>query len=498
MITWMQKHKKWLVVTIWISVIAFVGAGFVGWGSMDLNLNRSTSVATVGEEKITPFELEERYAQIFGYYNQISNGALSDAAAKERGLDEIALKSLVEDKLFINFAKDLGIQATSNELAITLASQAEFWDENSSFNQEKYYSLLAQNNIKPADFEKMLENQIILRKVRTFLSLPKSEDELEMLAASYFMQDVLSIEKIDYKKVAFDVNETALKELWQGHQNEFVKQRRYEISSYFLPIKKDSNESALKAFYDENSASYTDFSGAILPFELAKAGVAIDLGLKNLQKEANAIYLDLSAKKLEFQKDLNITQNDIYYPLDQLDNAKKGAVLKPFRFKQDGQEGLVILRLNTLEPERLMSFEEARELVLPLYNFEEEQKLLKSQAEQALSQFKGKNIGSVSRDTMRDPQRVGESVMNDAEFNAFLMQVFNSTQTKGYVLFDKKAILYEIKAQTLISENKLKQYKESLMDNLDELKFNELSMELSKELRQIYPVKIYYIKGNAN
>ncbi|WP_245821627.1 SurA N-terminal domain-containing protein, partial [Campylobacter vulpis] len=27
MLTWMQHHKKYLVVTIWISVIAFVGAG---------------------------------------------------------------------------------------------------------------------------------------------------------------------------------------------------------------------------------------------------------------------------------------------------------------------------------------------------------------------------------------------------------------------------------------------------------------------------------------
>ena len=33
MITWMQRHKRWLVITIWISTIAFVGAGFVGWGS---------------------------------------------------------------------------------------------------------------------------------------------------------------------------------------------------------------------------------------------------------------------------------------------------------------------------------------------------------------------------------------------------------------------------------------------------------------------------------
>ena len=33
MITWMQRHKKWLVITIWISTSACVGAGCGGWGS---------------------------------------------------------------------------------------------------------------------------------------------------------------------------------------------------------------------------------------------------------------------------------------------------------------------------------------------------------------------------------------------------------------------------------------------------------------------------------
>ncbi len=50
MITWMQKHKKWLIVTIWISTIAFVGAGFVGWGSYDYGKSDS-AVAIVGKKR---------------------------------------------------------------------------------------------------------------------------------------------------------------------------------------------------------------------------------------------------------------------------------------------------------------------------------------------------------------------------------------------------------------------------------------------------------------
>ena len=47
MITWMQKHHKYLVVTIWISVIAFVGAGFVGWGAYSYGDNKGSIVVSV-------------------------------------------------------------------------------------------------------------------------------------------------------------------------------------------------------------------------------------------------------------------------------------------------------------------------------------------------------------------------------------------------------------------------------------------------------------------
>jgi len=42
MITWMQTHKKWLIITIWIATIAFVGAGFVGWGAYSYGKKEDT------------------------------------------------------------------------------------------------------------------------------------------------------------------------------------------------------------------------------------------------------------------------------------------------------------------------------------------------------------------------------------------------------------------------------------------------------------------------
>ena len=56
----MQRHKKWLVITIWISTIAFVGAGFVGWGSYEYG-KQGGVVAVVGDREVSVEEYQQEY-----------------------------------------------------------------------------------------------------------------------------------------------------------------------------------------------------------------------------------------------------------------------------------------------------------------------------------------------------------------------------------------------------------------------------------------------------
>ena len=90
MITWMQKHRKYLVVTIWVSTIAFAGAGFVGWGTYDLNASRASSVAKVGHRNISIQEFQNRYGQLHAYYSQLFDEQLSDEKASELGIENLA------------------------------------------------------------------------------------------------------------------------------------------------------------------------------------------------------------------------------------------------------------------------------------------------------------------------------------------------------------------------------------------------------------------------
>ncbi len=104
----MQKALKgiWLG-TIWISTIAFVGAGFVGWGAYDLNSNRATSVAKVGNRNITIQEFQKTYSNLYNYYSSLSEGKFTQEQADEMGLDRIALQRLIQENLFLNYVDDI-------------------------------------------------------------------------------------------------------------------------------------------------------------------------------------------------------------------------------------------------------------------------------------------------------------------------------------------------------------------------------------------------------
>lgn len=496
MITWMQRHKKWLVVTIWISVIAFVGAGFVGWGDYDFNINRSSSVAKVGDEKISIIQLNQRYGQIFSYYNEISNGTLTEQKAKESGLDSLALQSLIEDKLLISFAKRLGLSVSEDEILRVLINDKQFLDSNGLFDKNIYYNTLAQNDIKASQYEEMVSDNILLDKLSLIFSLPVRDNEIEMLASSFFMQDVLSIELLKADAVDIKIDESELEKFWQDRKNDYKTQISYELYTYFIPIN-DSNldESALRQFYETNKHNYKDFTGKIISFDDAKNELSKDYALERLKSEANSKYIALDKGEEKFQDDVNVSELDIFYPLQTLQSAKIGAMIRPFKFEKDSKLGYMIARLNKKENVRVKTFAEARDDVLPLYKDMKKKNLLEEKAKKALGNFKGKNIGSVSRDSLRDSSRVSDNIMNDTEFSLFLMNVFNQDKKKSFVLLDDKAILYEISDQILLSNSKLEQYKENLKANLASIKASQLRKALLKNLEKEYEIEIYY-KGN--
>ncbi|EAJ6151220.1 peptidylprolyl isomerase [Campylobacter lari] len=492
MLTWMQHHKKYLVVTIWISVIAFVGAGFVGWGSYDFNTDRSNSVAKVGNEKISYDEFNLKYSQLFSYYSQLNNGNYTQEQAQKDGLDTQAINELIQEKLLLSYAKTLGLNVSEEEIAYDLAHQKIFHNASGVFDKNLYYNLLARNNYTPKAYEKIIHDELLLKKINTILNLQIKQNELDMFAASFLMQDSLKVQavKLNNKNIAIDEKE--LKQTWEKNKELYKTQKNYELATYFLNpdiIKIDDKE--IQTYYEENKNDYKDFAGKILSLEQSKDKVIKDLKLSKLKLKANENYVALRKNELNFDKNITISDADIYYPLENIQKAKENDFIKPFKF----ENGYMVAKVIKINPIQTMTFEQAKNEVSKLYIKEKTKALLEEKAKLTLDNFQGIDIGTYSRDSSKNA-KVGD-MMNDTEFSEFLMHVFDSNKAKSYVLFDDKAIVYEITKQTLENKNKEEIYKFIIEQSAKQTKQALLKEELLKKLIELYPIQRYY-KGNIN
>lgn len=103
MIGFMQKHKKYFIITVWVSTIAFIGAGFVGWGNYNFSLTNN-AVAIVGDTKISFEKMQREYGRLYSIYNQLMGGELDEEQAKKMGIEEQALNNLIINALMLNYA----------------------------------------------------------------------------------------------------------------------------------------------------------------------------------------------------------------------------------------------------------------------------------------------------------------------------------------------------------------------------------------------------------
>ncbi len=483
MITWMQRHKKYLVITIWIATIAFIGAGFVGWGAYDFNTDRAAAVAKVGHRKITVQEFQLAYANNYNYYNNMLGGKLTKEEADKMGLEKIVLQNIINETLLLNLADDLGFVVLDSDIKNKLKNDKNF-QTNGVFDKNRYYSLLKNMGISAKEYEEGLKKELLLNKLQNILKLPASKREIEVFTSAIFMQDRLSVATISINPDEITINDDELKKFWESKKNNYLTKKSYTIEYIKLPLDNGwINDDELKKFWESKKYNYKDSNGKILSFKDAKAKVAIDYKLKKGKKKALETYLKFKKGLVQPTGKSVVFENDPNVPVEKLRVANKNQVLKPIQ-QNDGY--IIVKLLNVTEP-KPMSFEEAKPLVLKEYKKTVFKKKLEKKAKAALEMFNGKDIGFVSRDTVKKIDG-----LTDAQSSEFINYVFDQTKLTGYKLFDTKAVLYKVLEQKLLNNDKFETYKTIITQSIDSNKQSELNRNLIAKLRNMYEIEQYY------
>lgn len=450
MITWMQRHRKYLVITIWISTFAFIGAGFVGWGQYNYG-EKAGAVAKVGDVSITQREWQQAYSRLYGRYNQIFQGNFDEKQAKSFGLKQQAMRQVVEQALIINLANSYNLEVTSDELSKVITSQEMFF-VNGKFSKDQYVKLLKQNNLNVQDYESDLRNTILIQKV---LSLFQSEPlplEEQIFTTAKSIADKIEYKILDAKDITIDNSEPALKAFWKEHQQNYMNRPSYTLKVITQEkISANADEAAIEKYYAANRTDFTDAEGKILPLETAKDLVITALDEKATNKQALRGYIAFKKNKLDASvpvEEITVDETNQPYTPEIFAEITALNLTSPYLKPRKVGDHFVTVKLEKINPATPESFEKAKAAVRADYTKQAATQKLQELANNALADFKGQQSGYIT-----PTQTTPLAGLNEAETKQFVSKLFAASQARGSVpLNDSKIVLFNIVDQKLTAD----------------------------------------------
>jgi len=491
MISWMQKHNKYLVWTIWVATIAFIGAGFVGWGSYDFGA-KAGNVAKVGSIEIPQTKLNMAYSDIYESMNQRMQGQLDDKKAKELGLVQQAFARINTQAKLLNFAKDAGIIVSDEEIAERLQN-IRYFQKDGAFNKEIYKGFLSARRMKAKVFEEQLREEITIQKVMSLLGVAPLPLEIEAISSAMNVADKLAYKVLSAADVNVTVDENALKAFWETQKENFMTPKGYELAVVWTESSNtEVTDEELKSFYETNSFNYTDAEGKQLNFDDAKEKVKADLKIKKTKKAAQKDYIAFKKGKRESTETLTLPLNDSTFTKeiwDDIQQKNKSEITKP---KVVG-ERYATVKIITINEPRVKTFEEAKAEVTVLYTAQQEKEALSKLAESTLKNFDLSTAEVSDFVTLESHDNLKS--LNLQESLQFLQKLFTSTKEKGIISILDKVIVYDIIEQKLLpmDENKTDLVKQTV----NQVKQNIFDANFIKLLDKKYPTEVY-MEGLTN
>lgn len=257
-----KKTSSFLVnVIIGLIVIAFVVSGLYSF-----NGGAPDSIATVGDYSVKLSEYENEVQRQTQFMSNFMNGGkpLSSSQMKQFGVRKNALNNLINSKVMITFADEVGATASKTEIKKQIKDMPYF-KTNEQFDVNKYKQLLAYNRITPEDFENDTANQIKLQKVQNLMAqIPVSDTykkEVATIKSTAVKATIVNINKEDLKKQIKisnkEINEFLNDETNMKRVENLFKERKgaldqkeQVLASHILIDTKDGEAEALKKIQD--------------------------------------------------------------------------------------------------------------------------------------------------------------------------------------------------------------------------------------------------------
>jgi len=485
MISWMQKHNKYLVWTIWVATIAFIGAGFVGWGSYDFS-SKAGNVAKIGDIEIKQSKLNMAYSNLYNQYNEMLQGQLDEKKAKEMGLIKQAFATVATQAKLLNYAKELGIVVSDEEVAHTLESIKGF-QKNGVFDKSIYKMYLASQRLKAKTFEDTLRDELAITKLLDLLNVKSLPLEEEAVGAAMNIADKIKYRVLTNSDVNLTIDEAKLKAFWESNKEQFKTPKTYTLAIVWTTsIDTQVTDDELKDFYETNSFHYTDTTGKQLSFDAAKEKVTQDLKLKKTKKTAQKAYIAFKKGQLQNSETVTLSLGDNTLSKevwDEIQQKSEGDIIKP----KIVNDRYATVKIQAVIQPRVMSFSEAEEMVRKRYEAKAKNEALLALAESTLQNIEEANVTVSNFMSLNSFDNL--KGLNSQESLQFLQKLFTSSKEKGIISVSNKVVVYDIMEQAHLPLDK--NQTQVVKETVNTIKQRVFESNLIKILDTKYPTEVY-------
>lgn len=488
MITWMQRHNKYLVVTIWIATIAFIGAGVVGWGSVSFG-SKANSVAKVGDIDIPITKYNYNRDNLYQQYAQQFGGKFDKEKAEELGLNQQVLNNLRNEALILNFAKERGIITTDKEVGEEIVNLPYFRDKSGKFDKSIYEAFLRNRGLKAKDFERILKDETTVRKVFKLINIKPLPLEKNAMKLTFDIADKIKYRVIKSSDINVTIDEDKLKSFWEKRKLDYMSAQKYVLELQIIDSKDvNVSDSDIESYYRANRTNYIDKSGAIKELKDVKDLVKKDVKLKKLKTEAARARSKFKKGKVKPTEVVTLSSGDKRFSKEiwsKIASADEGKYLN----SEIVGEKYYNIHIKSIIKPKVMSFDEAKDLVTKDYKKVVREKELNSVAKDALKDTKSFNIEpkeyiSLSKLTVLPKLTPQDSVL-------LTRSVFASKKKINSAKISDGVVVYEIVKQKIVDNNSSNR----LTKEIESVKSGELTSNLIKSLSSKYSSEVYIKVG---
>lgn len=264
MLQLLRSKAQSTFIQIIVVIIALV---FVFWGvGSNLSGDRQAAIVVNGEE-VSFQDFQQAYDRAYQRFSDQFGGNMPKGLAESLGIKQQVINQLIQTTLLRQGAEQMGIYVSAEEVRTVIEGMVQF-QENGSFNMDRYKAVLANIRTAPTKFEKSMRvdrlAEVGAREIGNFASIA-TDSEIREIYGQMNEQVEVDFVKLTPSRFEKDVTVTdeALSSWFETVKDNYktdpqIKLRYFAFTYDNVAEKVEIDDAQVLDYYEQNGQMFTE------------------------------------------------------------------------------------------------------------------------------------------------------------------------------------------------------------------------------------------------